>query len=156
MRKHQLGFTLVELMITVAIIAILTAIAYPSYTESVRRSNRTEAKTELVDVSQRLQRCYTSFGRFDNPPVIPAGGNPCAVFNQLTTGSSEIISRGSGFYSITFAVPPTRAAFTLVATSRVGLQQAADDECDRFTIDQAGRRQAFHENNSETTDRCWR
>ena len=58
LRKHQ-GFTLIELMIVVAVIGILASIAYPSYREYVAKSRRAEAKTVLLSAQQWMERFYT-------------------------------------------------------------------------------------------------
>lgn len=55
MTKRQTGFTLIELMLTVAMVGILAAIAYPSYQDSVRKSNRGTAQAFMMDVAQREQ-----------------------------------------------------------------------------------------------------
>jgi len=56
MVRNQSGFTLIELMIVAALIAILAAIAFPSYQEHVRKTKRTEVQAELIDIASRLQQ----------------------------------------------------------------------------------------------------
>jgi len=56
MVRKQSGFTLIELMLVVAVIAILAAVAFPSYQEQVRKSKRTEVQAELIDIASRLQQ----------------------------------------------------------------------------------------------------
>ncbi|MDB6000650.1 MAG: Tfp pilus assembly protein PilE [Rhizobacter sp.] len=58
------GFTLIELMITVAIVGILAAIAYPSYTSSVLKGRRAEGRTALIDLMQQQERLYTQSGTY--------------------------------------------------------------------------------------------
>lgn len=134
--NKQYGFSLVELVVVVAILGILYAVAYPSYLGSVRKTNRAEAKAELSDAAQRFQRCYTVNGRFD----ISTTGN-CKVYDQLTTGSKKIISRGQGFYEITLMESPaiSKTTFKLVATA-VKAPQTKDtkDDCDKLKLDQNG------------------
>ena len=63
------GFTLIELMIVVAIVGILAAIAYPSYTEYVRRTHRTEIAAILMEQSQALERYFTKTGSYKDATV---------------------------------------------------------------------------------------
>lgn len=130
MNRKMRGFTLIEVMIVAAIIAIISAIAYPSYMASVRKSNRADAKTELMDVAQRLQRCYTAYGKF-NPT-----GNKCTVYSQLTTGASKITSRGAGYYDITIS-DNTATTYKLKATA-VLAPQTNDNDCKELTLDHKG------------------
>ena len=60
----QAGFTLIELMITVAIVGILAAIAYPSYLDSVRKGKRAEGRTALIDFLQQQERYLTQTGSY--------------------------------------------------------------------------------------------
>ena len=69
----HVGFTLIELMVTMAIIAILTAIAIPNYAVYIQRSSRGEARGQLLEVATWMERWRTERGRYDDPA---SAGNP--------------------------------------------------------------------------------
>lgn len=73
-RKARLasGFTLIELMITVAVVAILAAVAMPSYTEHIMRSHRSNARTTLLGAAQWMERAATVRGSYPRPVASPA------------------------------------------------------------------------------------
>ncbi|MBS7725301.1 type IV pilin protein [Pseudomonas lalucatii] len=75
MRRDE-GFTLIELMIVVAVLGILAAIAYPNYTEYMDRARRAEAKTALMEGAQALERYYSVHGSY-----LDADGNLAQVFS---------------------------------------------------------------------------
>jgi len=130
--KDSAGFTLIELMVVVAIIGILTTIAYPSYQNSVRKTNRAEAKTELADAAQRFQRCYTATGKFNDAS--------CTVYTA-TSGGSSLTTRGSGFYTIKLATAPAVSAttFMLVATAvKTPQKEDTANGCNILSLDQNG------------------
>jgi type IV pilus assembly protein PilE len=127
MRHKQSGVSLIELMIAVAIIGILSAIAYPSYREYLIRGNRTEAKTAMMAASQALEKCFTRFGAYNN-----AG---CATFNDI--GDADGLPSETGKYVLSFSnVDAMR--FTIRAVPQ-GAQ--ARDRCGTLQIDQTGLRQ---------------
>jgi len=76
--RKMLGFTLIELMITVAVIAVLASIAYPSYTAQVRKSKRAAAKAELVEYAQRAERQHTLNNSYTNFKFVENSGTTIA------------------------------------------------------------------------------
>ncbi len=127
MRRTQVGITLVELLVTVGIVGILAAIAYPNYREYALRGNRTEAKVEMQEIAQELEKCYTRFGRYDSPG--------CAVYADLTDGSPRP-SEG-GRYLISFQASG-RDSYRLRADPQAG--QMADTKCGTLFVDETGAR----------------
>lgn len=131
-RRHILkGFTLVELMVVLAIIGIIAGAGYPAYLQSIYKTNRVEGKTDLMDAAQRLQRCYTAYGSFIKSP----DNNSCAVYTQLS--GAGIVSQGSGFYRIEFDTAPTATAYTLKATA-IKSPQTKDTPCVKMTLTNTG------------------
>ena len=116
--KQNLGFTLIELMIVVAIIAILASIALPAYQESVLNARRTEAREGLSTAAQRLERLFTSAN----------------AYNATGTGALTFPIQ-SDFYTIT-APTLTATTFSLKATAK-GVQ-AKDTACSEITINHIG------------------
>lgn len=130
------GVTLIELMVVVAIVGIIAAIAYPSYTEYVRRSNRTDARSVLMDTAQKLERCMGTYGAYNN-----AGCN--LVF--------PLESR-ERYYSIAAAdAVVTATTFTLTARPVAGTAQAADVKCTSFTLTHTSNRIATGTDSAN----CW-
>jgi type IV pilus assembly protein PilE len=135
LRSRWLGFSLIELMMTIAIIAVLASVAYGSYTKQVYKSHRTEAKTALLDLAGREERLYATTSNYSNSLA------------DLNYGSAIV---GSGYYSVRItnvaAGPP--ATFTLTATP-IGAQ-VNDTECGNFILDQTGAQSV-----SGTGTNCW-
>jgi len=144
--KNIKGFTLIELMIVVSIVGILAGIAYSSYMKSIMKSNRTDAKTELADFSQRLQRCFTANGKYDTDNGV------CAIKDSLA-GTDGVTTRG-GFYVVK-ATNITSAAYTLTATPAAGKTQSKDSDCASFILDSKGKKTAKNKSAADSTDKCW-
>lgn len=123
---RQRGFTLVELIIAVAVIGILTAIAYPSYQEYIKRSHRSSAQSLMLDLANREQQYL-----LDNRSFL--GGGASAVTTLLPSGVPPEVSN---FYTVTITAtagpPPT---FEVKATPKAGTVMAGEAA---FTLDQDG------------------
>lgn len=110
-KTQSKGFTLVELMVTVAIVGILAAIAYPSYTQYVIRANRADAQQALMQLQQNMERYFTSHRSYTDAEV---GSN---------VGPSQSPESGDAVY--TFAIEDlTASSYTLVATPESGKANA--------------------------------
>ncbi len=123
------GFTLIELMVTVAIVGLLAAIAYPSYQNYVTKTRRVDATGNLLELSQYMERFFTENGRYD----VDTGGD--AVSLPFTQSPKE---GNSTFYNLGFADgEPTSTTFVLEAEP-VGPQAANDTACATLTLDSTG------------------
>ncbi|MDD5033543.1 MAG: type IV pilin protein [Methylococcaceae bacterium] len=129
-RTKTRGFTLIDLMVAVAIVGIIATIAYPSYMEYVRRANRSEAKAILLETAQFLERNFTVANRFDKDSaaadiVLPYTHSP---------------KSGTAKYDITVTYPAAGACtlgqcFTLSAAPTGSM---TGDACGTYTLTQAG------------------
>ncbi|WP_347483899.1 type IV pilin protein [Vandammella animalimorsus] len=129
------GFTLIELMIVVAVVAILSAIAYPSYQEYVRRGHRAEARAGLLHAAQWLEQAATAQGTYPLTAQFPAG----------------LQTVPNGRYAIALA-SPDGVSFTLTATPQAG---QVGDRCGAYTLTNTGLRGANGSTTGNIVTECW-
>lgn len=127
----QAGFTLIEVMIVVAVVGILAAIAYPSYQEQVRQTRRAEVTTVLLENAQLLERHFTRHGAYDEGAAVLASQSPVT---------------GQAVFDITAEL--SADSYTLIAQA-VSQGMMAADACARYTLNQVGQR-------TPVDVKCWR
>ncbi|HAD05455.1 MAG: hypothetical protein A2005_08410 [Desulfuromonadales bacterium GWC2_61_20] len=112
------GFTLIELVVVIAVIGILTAIAIPTYRGYTQRSHRASAKAALVEGAQNMERFFTRNSTYAGAPLSPA----------TVSGNT---------YALSYSGAPDASNFIIQAVPQ-GVQ--VGDECGTLTIDQTGAR----------------
>lgn len=131
MRRSNRGFTLIEIMIVIAIIGIVLTISIPSYNEYVKKDRRAEVVSLLSEQAQSLERFYTK--------------------NNVYTGITGL-SAGNDFYTLTPTI--TDQTFLLTAARKTGTAMATD-KCGDFTLTNTGVRSMNNATTGLTTKDCW-
>lgn len=154
-KNKQSGFSLIELMIVVAIIGILLAIAYPNYLNYVIKSKRVEAMTEIMHAAQ-LQEKYFS-------QKLKYAYDINTLYGDSSLGASK--STENGLYDITLVAADSSGttctstsgctSYTLTATANAANSQSKDTVCKTFTIAHTGAKSAKDTSNTDSTNQCW-
>lgn len=133
------GVTLIELMITIAIIAIAAAVAYPSYKGYTTVTNRSEAKIAINQIAMAQERFFGDRNTYT------------IALSQLAGYTADTVRTERGYYDITAVAGPSgiAASFTLTATPVVGTPQDSDS-CTSLTLTSVGVK-----GGAPTKDDCW-
>jgi type IV pilus assembly protein PilE len=144
-RASSRGYTLIELLITIAIVAILASIANAAYTSQIQKSRRTDARSAVLDLAGREEKLFSTTNAYSQLPSdlgYGAGNWPVTV--------------GSGYYQVRVYAPDTvtqgGAAGTYLVTATPVGQQAGDTTCTQLSVNQLG---AQASQGTGTAATCW-
>jgi len=157
------GFSLIELMITLAIIGVLAAIVYPSYQKSIHKARRMDAKAVLLQAANWMEQFYTVYHRYDQDT---AGNSVTAESNANAFPNSGFIrspidENMPKYYDIELSAV-AQNTFTLQAIlTDADDNQKKGDNCQKLILDQAGRRSIENKSGNIVTsgfelEECWR
>ena len=140
------GFTLIELIMTLAIIGILSSIAYPSYLDTITRARRHDGQTALLELANQMEQYYANNATYQTATI--ASGGPTDI------RSSNTSPEGWYFLAIT---GQTDTGYSLQARA-INAQARNDKLCSTLTFNSAGEKGPIHdpkENSSGRSGPCW-
>jgi len=137
--KRVKGFTLIELMIVVAVVGVIAALAYPSYVDSVRKGRRSDAQSALMEVAQKEEAYYARNATYtDDMRLLGYTGQH---WNDVKGGSSKV------YYQVRVNAADANR-YVLVADPKAGTDQV-NDTVVRFRLNSSGKR------DYKTSDNTW-
>lgn len=149
-KNKQQGFTLLEVMITVAIIAILTSIAYPSYLDNVQKGKRSDAKVALLRIAQLQESFFAQNLSYANDLTVDLK-LPATPKSEHEEYSLIIKSTSPGGC----APGATPCVAFVIEASPIGAQ-VHDTDCPKFTLSSSGKKGTNGSQSPEQIRRCWK
>lgn len=150
-KRREGGFTLVELMMVIVVLAILVGIALPAYQDYIRKSNRAVAKGKLLELASMQEQYFGDYKVYANTlDLFFSFGDAEVGVDSGYTFVDKDSTDSIYTISVTTSAVGTiqRMAYTLTAVPRTGSSQAADSHCASFSIDNTGLKTATHAD-------CW-
>jgi len=158
--RNDRGVTLMELIIVVAIVAVLVSVGYPSYTRTKIESRRADAQISVVSVEAAIERYLLE----NNQATFESGDLSLSQWADYSTSSGTPVYSNEGYYRITIVPDSSGYTVTATATAAGGLtdcetsgnedyQQCRDTECRTISIDHGAKVSA--DDSSSTTTTCW-
>lgn len=153
-KKTSSGFTLIELMIVVVIIAVIAAFAIPSYQDSIRKSKRADAKTAISQAAARMEQLYLDRKAYTDD--LTDLGLPQATSAGAAAGE---VDSPEGYYRLTAVAPPWGAAcfpntcWGIIATA-IDAEQLKDTQCRVFALSSRGEKVSMDSGGVNSAN-CW-
>jgi len=134
------GFSLIELLIVIAIIGVIAAVAIPSYSDYMLKSRRVDATTFLTEVAGEQVRFYSEYNRYTDK------------MSELGYGDEDTADSDEGYYTVSITAPATGDSYVLTAAPIAGGPQANDTDCASMTLNSSGQKTIT---GTSTAESCW-
>jgi type IV pilus assembly protein PilE len=157
--KKMAGFTLIELMITIAIVGILARIAYPAYSDYIRKGRRAEVKAIMLEASQWMERFFTENQRYHANLANTATTDTTIFYSAFKYSPKNATAASSAYYEISLTVnSSTPNAYTLTGAP---INSMSPDQCGSYVINQTSAKgntgySAAFADAAAAASECWR